>query len=242
MMNFWSLTRNLASSIAPIPQMMFRTPAMDSRMPANTHQPLTLDRRDSRRAPRSCRRRVSPAFVEQVRRARLVTCPGVGRTGAAGRRFPTCGHRSDLDDAGAPFVSRAATYDRLVRSRSTTFASSAAPSDFARFAAGASNQPRVRSWRWPRARRRDRGTAARSARPTVLIDLSARCWSTPASRIAGRGRRRRRYRAASHRPGRPAGHFQFPRTRVHVSLRSRASAPVRRSARGHSRPAPSARA
>jgi hypothetical protein len=41
-MNFWFATKKLASPIAAIPQMTLSTPAIASRVPANTHQPVTL--------------------------------------------------------------------------------------------------------------------------------------------------------------------------------------------------------
>jgi uncharacterized Zn-finger protein len=42
MMYFWPATKNFASLIAPMPQMMFSTPATSSRIPANIHQPVAL--------------------------------------------------------------------------------------------------------------------------------------------------------------------------------------------------------
>ena len=42
MMYFWSATKNFASPIAAMPQMMLSTPASSSRAAANTHQPVTL--------------------------------------------------------------------------------------------------------------------------------------------------------------------------------------------------------
>jgi hypothetical protein len=41
-MYFWSTTKNFASPIAAMPEMRFSTPATSSRIPANTHQPVTL--------------------------------------------------------------------------------------------------------------------------------------------------------------------------------------------------------
>ena len=42
MMYFWPAMKNFASPIAAMPQIMFRTPMITSRVPANTHQPVTL--------------------------------------------------------------------------------------------------------------------------------------------------------------------------------------------------------
>ncbi len=81
---------------------------------------------------------------------------------------------SHLDGAGAPYDRRAAVYDRLVRSRLyNRMAWSAAPADYARFAAAAfasSDGPLLEAAAGSAA-----ATArlhATSQRPTVLVDLS----------------------------------------------------------------------
>jgi len=93
---------------------------------------------------------------------------------------------SALSDAGAPYDRRAAVYDRLVRSRTyNRIAWSAAPQDYTDFAAAAfasSAGPLLEVAAGSAA-----ATAylhARSARPTVLVDLSRAMLERAARRIA----------------------------------------------------------
>lgn len=81
---------------------------------------------------------------------------------------------SHLDVAGAPYDRRAAVFDRLVRSRLyNRIAWSAAPADYARFAAAAfasSDGPLLELAAGSAAA--TAGLHATSQRPTVLLDLS----------------------------------------------------------------------
>ena len=94
---------------------------------------------------------------------------------------------SELDgDAGAPYDRRAAVYDRLVRSRLyNRMAWSAAPADYARFAAVAfasSDGPLLEAAAGSAAA--TAGLHATSQRPTVLVDLSRPMLERAARHIA----------------------------------------------------------
>jgi SAM-dependent methyltransferase len=93
---------------------------------------------------------------------------------------------SFVDEAGAPYDSRAAIYDRLVRSRAyNRIAWSTAPAEYAAFAAAA-----IGSSRGPLLEAAVGSAAATaqlhadSGRPTVLVDLSRPMLDRAAQRIA----------------------------------------------------------
>ena len=95
---------------------------------------------------------------------------------------------SELEDAGAPYDSRAAVYDRLVRSRAyNRIAWSTSPRDYAAFAARAFAASSADGPLLEVAAGSAAATAelhARSSRPTVLVDLSRAMLDRAARRIA----------------------------------------------------------
>jgi ubiquinone/menaquinone biosynthesis C-methylase UbiE len=93
---------------------------------------------------------------------------------------------SDLDDAGAPYDRRAATYDRLVRSKVyNRFAWGTSPRDYTAFAATAfasDDGPLLEVAAGSAAATAE--LHARSGRPTVLVDLSRAMLDRAGQRIA----------------------------------------------------------
>ncbi len=93
---------------------------------------------------------------------------------------------SDLDRSGVPYDRRAAVYDLLVRSRTyNRLAWSAAPDDYARFAAAgiaSAEGPLLEAAAGSAAATAE--LHAHSRRPTVLVDLSRAMLARAARRIA----------------------------------------------------------